>query len=245
VRIFLTLAALSLAGLLAASGSEMRPPSASEADRLKAQVLRLEAELEQARQALQMAEEKAFSRAGAVWLLDDFESPERWQSPGGGGWWAGGDQNGMGTVVDPDPYTQQAGGCPQSPGYSGGIAGHLGPAEEPYSWANFSYAWWEEGGQKYQDLRAYKALVFWIRGDGNPVKVTLDNKKVEDHDTFQAEVATGPQWKKVVLPLEEFKQKGWGKAIASKLEDVKGFSFSPTLHDADFEFRIDQFGLAK
>ena len=245
MRYFLLALCLAFSAGLAASGSEINVYATMDAKRLRGAVELLEAELAKIKSRLEVLEAMKPAAQGKAWLLDDFENEEAWKTPGGGGWWAGGDQHGMGTTVDPDPYQRQKGGCPDSPGYSGGIDGHLGPDEEPWTWASFGYNWHGEQGPEPKDLSAYRFLEFWVKGDGTDLKLALENDAVKDFDRFTTRVKTTKRWQKVRIALADFKQAGWGKVVADPLKAVRGISFSPTLHETDYQFRIDELKLAE
>jgi hypothetical protein len=166
--------------------------------------------------------------------VDDFESDH---PSFGGGWWAGGDQNNMGTTVSPDPYERLKGGSPKSPGYCAGIKGHLGPNEPPWAWASLTLSLGTEGGTV--DLTPYKALRFYTKGDGKTHRVSLDKAVVKDYSNFNADFTSPKNWTQVTIPFEQFSQRDGGLKVEKKFDDVKDLSFTPETNDADYDFKID------
>lgn len=170
-----------------------------------------------------------------AWLVDDFEAPH--PPSGAGGWWTGADQNDMGTTIEPDPYERLKGGSPATPGYCGGIRGFLGPNEEPWTWAVLTVGLRPNNAP--MDLTKFSALSFYTKGNGNPVQVQLQRAVVKDHAHFQARYEAPKKWERLRIPFSEFRQPGWGESFPQEFPDVHHLSFSPALHEAPYDFRVD------
>jgi Complex I intermediate-associated protein 30 (CIA30) len=171
---------------------------------------------------------------GTAVPVDDFESD---MPAMGGSWWEGCDQNDMGTTLIPNPFERLAGGSPLSPGFCAGMKGHLGPNEEPWTWASLTLSLEKDGTPA--DLTPYRALRFYVKGDGKEHVVQLQKESVKDYADFQAVFVSPFAWTQVTLPFDQFSQPDWGARLERKFDDVKALSFQPGLHDADFDFRID------
>ena len=247
MRFYLLTILILSPGLLQASGSEADPYSGMNAEALRRVVGQLEKELEGVKKQLDRLEGKAGAKGAGPdakrsgWLLDDFESGNEWDTKGGGGWWSGHDNNGMGTTREPDPFKPQKGGSPASPGYSGRLSGFLGPNEEPWAWSTLEYNFGDQG----KDIREYKGLEFWIKGNQADVRVQVKRAAVTDYCYHEKIIKPGTDWQKVYIPFDEIQQADWGKQVAHDFKDIKAVSWSPALHEAKYDFAIDQIRLIK
>ena len=52
-------------------------------------------------------------------------------------------------------------------------------------------------------------------------------------------------WTLVKIPLSRFTQPTWGAQIDRTFPDVKALSFSPEIHEADFDLKVDDIVLVK
>ena len=227
-----------------ASGSEAGPYAGMGVEQLKLSIEQLEKELAGVKQQVARLEGKGGTLVGSggkPWLLDDFESGNEWDTKGAGGWWSGNDENGMGTTRQPDPYKPTKGGSVDSPGYSGRIHGYLGPNEEPWTWSNLAYSF----GDKGKDINEYKALEFWIKGNGDEVKIQIQRAKVQDYCYHETVVPTTKEWKKVTVPFNKFQQANWGLQVEHDFNDIKVISWSAGLHETKYDFSIDDVKLLK
>lgn len=176
--------------------------------------------------------------APRVWLVEDFE-----QAAGrSGGFRCAFDRNGLGTVVSPDPFALTPGGAPPSPGHAARYHGSLGDNRAPYSWAQLQVAL--KPGYAAQDLREYRTLRFWAKGDGGRYAVELVRHAVTDHDHFRQEFVAGPDWTAIALPLGAFTQAGWGKKFPPVFDDVEQIQFTPAAHAHPFDLSIDHLELS-
>lgn len=63
------------------------------------------------------------------------------------------------------------------------------------------------------DVSPYQALRFWAKGDGTPVRVLLESADIKDSDYYQTIVTPDAEWRQYILPLTQFRQRGFGAAI--------------------------------
>lgn len=69
------------------------------------------------------------------------------------------------------------------------------------------------------DVSPYKALRFWAKGNGVPVRVILETAGVTNNDYFQTVFTPDNQWRQYMLPLAEFAQSASTAALTGT--DVK------------------------
>ena len=170
--------------------------------------------------------------SAATLMVEDFEkaTPRL-------GWQAEHDDHGLGTVLLPDPFIPEAGGAPGSPRGCGRIHGHLGLNQAPWVWAQLRLAL--KPGFAPADLGAYRSLRFWAKGDGSVHRVRLIKASIVDSDHYGYSFAAPAQWTLVELPLDAFRQAGWGKPVDRGFGDVTAVEFSPSANDADFDLSVD------
>lgn len=70
------------------------------------------------------------------------------------------------------------------------------------------------------DVSPYRALRFWAKGDGTPVRVLLETGSVTDGDYPQAIFTPDGEWRQYILRLDEFAQEGFGTAVPFTGKDV-------------------------
>lgn len=172
------------------------------------------------------------------WLVEDFESP----SGTSGGYWCAFDKNGLGTQVSPDPFVLTPGGAPPSPGFAAHYAGSIGDNRPPYSWAQLQVFLNREKGP--QDLRGYRSVRFFAKGDGGRYSVGLIKQAVTDYDHFKQEFVAPSEWTFVALPISGFLQAGWGKRVPKSFDDVWQIQFSPAGYSHAFDLSIDHVELS-
>jgi hypothetical protein len=95
------------------------------------------------------------------------------------------------------------------------------------------------------DLTGYKALRFWVKGDGTTHTVKMHRMAVKDHAFPMASFATTSTWTQVTLPLADFAQPAWAQQVAGGLSDVHLVVFAPGADKSAFDFSIDQLELVK
>ena len=216
-------------------------------DQLKAEVYRLRREIQDLREKLGLSDVVEIKNKNSVkvpsgsWKLDDFESPS--PASGIGGWSMEFDHNNMGTILLPNPYQRLEGGSPLSPGYCAGIKGHLGPSEAPWTWSYLQTNLSSQGTTV--DLDGYKELWFAVKGDGKYYIAALRRAVVQDYCEFQADFNAPEQWTLVKIPLNHFNQPTWGIQHPRAFPDVKTLAFSPELHEADYDLRVDDIVFVK
>jgi hypothetical protein len=176
------------------------------------------------------------AKATADLLLDDFEGAT---AKNGSAWWAGCDDNKLGTTLLPQPWAPEKGGSKDSPGHSGRIHGHYGSQKAPWPWASLALA------LTNPDISGYSALRFWAKGDGSTVRVQVGKVAVKDFATHESQFKTSADWTLVTLPLDGFKQPNWGKAVGDVFNDVEKISFGPVDGDKDYDISIDDLTLVK
>jgi hypothetical protein len=247
-KLILMTIAFSIVGLLWAEASA---PEGSLTgwtnDQLKAEVYRLRREIEDLRaklgmgQTVEIKDKSSVKVPDGAWKLDDFEQA----TPGSGigNWSADSDHNNMGTVLEPSPYQRLEKGSPLSPGFCAGMKGHLGPNEAPWTWSFLSAPLSNQG--KTVDLNGYKELWFAAKGDGKYYIVSLRRDAVKDYCEFQADFVANDQWTLVKIALSHFAQPSWGSQLKHDFSDTKMIAFSPEVHEADYDLRIDDLVLVK
>lgn len=247
-RLKVLLAAFFAAGLLWA---EATPPEGSVRgwtnDQLKAEIYRLRREVQDLREKLGYSDVVELKGKDTVkipkdaWKVDDFETA----SPTSGiGWWSVAfDNNNMGTTLFPSPYQRQEKGSPLTPGYCAGIKGHFGPSEAPWTWAflqaNLS------NSNKAVDLNGFKEVWFAVKGDGKYYIATLRRDVVKDYCDFQADFVAPEGWTMIKIPLKHFNQPTWGVQYPRTFPDVMNMAFSPELHEADYDLKVDDIVFVK
>jgi hypothetical protein len=206
-------------------------------DQLKSEIFRLRRENQELRNQLQTTlapivkkEGKEVKYPEGTFIVDNFETQDR-------NWWVGCDQNNMGTTVSPNPYQRLEGGSPATPGYCAGLKGYLGPNEDPWTWATLQTPLVAQGG--VTNLNSYTAIMFYAKGDGNPYVVKIERDAVKDYAQFEVHFTSSKDWTLVKIPLSDFNQPNWGAHLERDWKDVTNLSFSPELHEANFELRVD------
>ena len=216
-------------------------------DQLKAEVYRLRRDNQDLRDKLGLTDKVDLKGKNSVqipkgsWKIDDFENPS--PASGIGAWWTGCDNNDMGTTLSPSPYERLEGGSPLSPGFSAGIRGHIGPSEAPWTWAYLQAPL--AGEEKKVDLNQYSALWFTAKGDGKYYIVTLRREAVQDGCNFEADFQATGKWTLVKIPLAKFTQASWGVQKPRTFPDAKEISFSPEIHEADYDLQVDDIVFVK
>jgi len=171
-------------------------------------------------------------------LIEDFEQP----SGHSGGFWYEFDKNPLGTVANPKPFTLSPGGSPKSPGSAAHIWGTLGADRAPWTWVQLQL--FLNQSKTAEDLTKYASINFWVKGDGGRYSVTLVRDVVKDYDHYHYEFTAPTDWTEIKLPLEAFKQFGWGKHVSPEPKDVKFIQLSPAAHDQPFDVWFDDVTLS-
>jgi Carbohydrate binding domain (family 11) len=172
------------------------------------------------------------------WLVEDFESPNGTS----GGFWCAFDENGLGTKVSPNPFALTPGGAPPSPGFAARYFGTLGDNRPPYSWAQLQV--FLNKAKAAADLRPYRSIRFWAKGDGSRYALALTKQTVTDYDHFKQEFVAGSEWTQVALPISGFRQAGWGKHLPAVFDDVLMLQFEPAAYSHPFDLSIDHVELS-
>ncbi len=181
----------------------------------------------------------AFS--GPAWLVDDFEKTAAAQN--GGTWLSEMDPHDMGTLISPKPFAVAAGGAPDSPGHSARISGHLGPSKAPWPYAVLSVDLMPPS--KPTDLRGFKAVELWAKGDGRPYRMQLTKASVSDWGHFAVQLSAPSTWTKLTFQLSQFAQPDWAKKVDASLHDVTHLTFGALEGDKDFDLWVDGIRLVK
>lgn len=64
------------------------------------------------------------------------------------------------------------------------------------------------------DVSPYKALRFWAKGDGTPVRVILETASVTNNDYYQTVFRPDSEWREYMLPLTQFTRSTERTALA-------------------------------
>ncbi len=176
--------------------------------------------------------------ASKPWLVESFESDQGTS----GGFWCAFDKSGLGTKVSPDPFVLEKSGAPPSPGGSAHYFGTLGENRPPYSWAQLQI--FLNGAKGPQDLRGYRSIRFWVKGDGGRYSVALSKASVTDYDHFKQEFVAPGSWTEVTLPISGFAQAGWGKRLPAVFDDVTQIQFAPAAFSHPFDLSVDHVELS-
>lgn len=171
------------------------------------------------------------------WLVENFEQPNGLS----GGFWYEFDKNALGTVAKPNPFQLEAGGASASPGSCAHISGTLGADHAPWTWVQLQVFLNRE--KQPVDLRGYKSLHFFVKGDGGRYSVSLVRSAVKNYDNFKYEFTAPTTWTELHVPLVEFKQAGWGVKLPQQFDDVTMIQFSPAAHDKAFDVSFDHVSL--
>ncbi len=178
-----------------------------------------------------------------LWV-DDFEGDVSSKNLGGR-WLDYCDQNNLGTVLHPTPFTVSEGGCPSSPGHAAHIWGHYGKNIAPWPFVGLTVSL-DPAGQEV-DLSTFISIGFWTKGDGKTYSLVLNRAAVKDYSSFRHDFSTTPTWTKVILKLADFIQPDWGKRIPLGWTDVQNLSFtvSTGTSDQDFDLWVDDLVLVQ
>jgi chitinase len=182
--------------------------------------------------------------AGKRVLVDDFEKGGTTNALGGS-WSADCDQNNLGTVLNPLPFTPAAGGVTGSGLYCARIFGHLGKNAAPWPYAELVGTLNPMGGAA--DLSDFKTLEFWTKGNGKFYSVLLARAAVQDYGNYRLDFKGTPEWTKVTLNFSDFKQPTWARQIPFNLSDVMFLAFTPNadFSDEDFDLSLDDITLVQ
>lgn len=60
------------------------------------------------------------------------------------------------------------------------------------------------------DISPYRAVRFWAKGNGSPVRLLLEADDVADGDHAQTVFTPTAEWQQFIIPLSEFTQRGFG-----------------------------------
>lgn len=179
--------------------------------------------------------------SGSAWLVDDFEKTGAAQN--GGTWLSEMDPHGMGTLISPKPFAVAASGSPGSPGHSAHISGHLGPSKAPWPYAVLSVDLMPPS--KPTDLRGFKAVELWVKGDGRQYRMQLTKASVSDWGHFAVQLKAPSAWTKLTFQLAHLAQPEWAKKVEATLQDVTHLTFGAVEGDQDFDLWVDEIRFVK
>jgi len=166
----------------------------------------------------------ASSTASEAWLVEDFEST----SGRSGTLYLEFDKNNIGTAVEAGSGVS---------GGAGWVKGTLGANRAPWSWVQLQVFLDRSSAPK--DIRGYRSLRFRVKGNGGRYNVALVKKAVTDYDNFLFTFVAPPGWTELRIPLDQFRQAGWGKKVDAVFDDVVMIQFSPAENEKPFEFWVD------
>lgn len=201
-----------------------RPYEGWTPEQLKAEIERLNAEIGSIKQFCPDLPPPAPS---SDLKIDDFEGDT---ASIGVAWWAG-THDQAGSSIQPSPFVHAAGGAHGK--YCGRIHGHLGKDEHHDAWVAFNIS------PPDPDLRGYKAIEFWAKGDGKAHGVRLEKMSVRDYAHFEASFVAPEKWAKISIPFDAFKQPDHGKKVAASFRDINKIAFFPREFGSDFDLSID------
>lgn len=170
------------------------------------------------------------AKASAPLLLDDFEGD---MARNGKAWWAGCDDNKLGTTLAPQPWAPSKGGSKASPGRAGRIHGTFGKNQDPWPWAALSLA------MSDPNLSGYSALRFNAKGDGRTYVARIGRAAVKDFAHYAANFTAGKEWSTVTLRFADFAQPSWGAPVGGAFTDVEKIEFSPLMNEQPYDLWID------
>ncbi len=170
--------------------------------------------------------------------VEDFEKP----SGLSGGLWYEFDKNPLGTVANPKPFVLSSGGSPKSPGSAAHIWGTLGADRAPWTWVQLQV--FLNRSKTSEDLTKYASISFYVKGDGGRYAISLIRDAVTDYDHYHYEFTAPKEWTEIKVPLDAFKQYGWGKPVPPEPKDVKFIQLSPAVHDQPFDVWFDDITLS-
>jgi hypothetical protein len=175
-------------------------------------------------------------------LIDDFESGAVTNQLGGT-WRVDADDRHLGTAVkDKDSFMVKEG----ANGSHGSVRlfGHFGREISPWPYVTL-YTTLTAKGEPV-DLRGYKAVEFWVKGDGKEYNFSVETTSVADYAYFQSTFTAPPVWTKVHIDLNSLVQPTWGKEVFRDFGSVKSLRFAPTgMSDEDFDLSVDDVTLLK
>jgi imidazolonepropionase-like amidohydrolase len=170
-------------------------------------------------------------------LLDDFDDGDL-KSGWGGEWTALDDQRAPGGKSKATIEVVE-----------GEDSGHLlvkGTLAEGFPYGPFAGTMiqWDPAGRTLVDASAMKTLVLRARGTPRSLSITLDRAAVRDFNVFAATVTIPAEWQELRVPLDSFKQIGYGRPLPTAWNDVKGVTLqargAPGSKDlGEFELEID------
>jgi hypothetical protein len=178
--------------------------------------------------------------AGDTWLVENFEAVG---AKNGGTWLTEMDSHGLGTTITPKPFTFTRGGAPESPGHAGRITGHLGPSQAPWPYAVLSLDLTPPA--KPTDLRGFRAVEVWVKGDGRKFRLQLTQSGVTDWGHFHVTFTAPSGWTKLTFSLTQFAQPEWAKKVPATFDDVTHITFGALDGGNDFDLWIDDLRFLK
>jgi len=162
-----------------------------------------------------------------------------------GEWMTDCDKNNLGTTVNPTPFQPSKGGCPHSTKFCAHISGHFGKNQAP--WPYVALTCTLAPGGSAADISGFKAVEFWVKGDGKTYAFMVARAAVQDFCHYRKEFKTTTGWTKVTIKLADLTQPAWGKPVPFKLSDVLYFTFAPgaSFGDEDYDLSVDDVVLVK
>jgi hypothetical protein len=154
-------------------------------------------------------------------------------------WWAGCDNNNLGTTQNPSPFSMTQGGCPKSPKFCARIFGHMGSNKAPWPFSTLNIN--TSPQSQPTDLSKYKGIQFMVKGDGGKYNVQLEREAVKDYAHFAFKFQAPQEWKVIRVEWNKFSQPEWGQKVPLEVKDVQKISFHPQVNDKDYDLSIDEF----
>lgn len=91
------------------------------------------------------------------------------------------------------------------------------------------------------DVSRYRAVRFWARGNGSPMRLLIEMQSITDGDFYQVAFTPAAEWRQYVIPINEFSQRGFGVPQPFTGVDVKSLLWMNADSTAGaFSLAIDQ-----
>jgi hypothetical protein len=91
------------------------------------------------------------------------------------------------------------------------------------------------------DVSPYQAVRFWATGNGSPVRLLIETGDITDGDYYQVEIKPTANWREFLIPLSQFKQRGFGVARPFASTGVKALIWMNADNTGSaFDLTVDQ-----
>ena len=173
-----------------------------------------------------------------VLTIADFESS--WDKNNvGGGVFHYLDASRVGTKIGDNPWTTHSGAPAELGKHGVVIDGHMGISNPPrHAWTAFCTNLAPDWSPV--DIRPYRAVRFWAKGEGTKFNLAVRRKVVSDYANFKAIFTVPAEWTQIEIPFDKFGQPAWGKQEEKSFMDVTDICFAPEMQEGkDFRMELD------